>query len=95
MPSQAKLLERQLAKLHDDDMRTAPAPIPVHLMPGIAQDATDLMLSQDPRRIRPPSVPINYPGFFDGPSESWPDLEKKLDHRSLGEVFQLESGVED
>ena len=74
MPNQEKLLERQLALLHDQERREVPTPVPLKLMPAIARDARSLMLSQTPRHQRD-SESLDVPGFFDKPSPSWPDLE--------------------
>jgi hypothetical protein len=74
MPNHEKLLERQLALLHDQELREVPTPVPLKLMPAIAQDARSLMLSENPRHQRD-SESLDVPGFFDKPSTSWPDLE--------------------
>jgi hypothetical protein len=74
MPTQEKLLERQLAQLHDRELREVPAPVPLKLMPDIARDARNLMQAENPRQHRD-SESLDVPGFFDKPAVSWPDLE--------------------
>lgn len=45
MVKKEKLFQRQIDKVHADDVRAVPAPIPPQAMGAIAQDARGLMLT--------------------------------------------------